>query len=178
MATGASHPIATPSRPQLSWARKSSTTLGTVPDVSIPTDPGGKVSVAPRVAQNHRTLVRRETRLIWPPVQSSVQRVDIYVEHKNRVEYVQELMEVAGAPAEEGGRMSGVSGDGPDLFNRPDPMRVTPNDAVHTLRRSFQRLAGLGVPNTGQGPITMDDMKTTLLQLSFQRRSCLRSSSS
>lgn len=49
-------------------------------------DPGGKVSTATMVAEYQRTLVRLETRLIWPSIQSSVQRLDIYIEHENLVE--------------------------------------------------------------------------------------------
>jgi hypothetical protein len=61
---------------------------------SVDADPGRKMFSGTMVAEYQRTFVGLEAWLIWPAVQSSVQRLDIYVEHENLVEQVEKLMEV------------------------------------------------------------------------------------
>lgn len=54
-------------------------------------------------------------------------------------------MEVARAATEECGRMGGVGSNGPDLVGGPDPVRVSPSDAVCAFGRACECLACLGV---------------------------------
>lgn len=80
-------------------------------------------------------------------------------------------MEVTGAAAEEGDWVGGVGDQGSDLVDRPNPVRVTPGDAVRdAFRWSGQCLACLGVADIGQDPVTMDDVVAAPFQFGSDRR--------
>lgn len=108
-------------------------------------DTNGKIFPGMMVAQHQPPLGRIETWLIRSPIQSPVQRLNVYVEHKNFVEQVQEFMEIARAATKEGGRMGGVGRNGPDLVDGPNPVRVSPNDAILAFGWSWQCLACFGI---------------------------------
>ena len=121
-------------------------------------DADGKIFPGMMVTDHQRPLGRLEARLIWPPIQSSVQGLNVYIEHENLVEKVQEFVEIARAATEEGGGMGGVGSNSADLVDAPDPVGVSPNNAVRAFGWPCECLARLGVADIGQDPITMDDM--------------------
>ena len=133
-------------------------------------DADGKIFPGMMVAEHQRPFGRLEARLIWPPIQSSVQGLNVYIEHENLVEKVQEFVEIARAATEEGGRMGGVGSNSADLVDTPDPVGVSPNDAIRACGWSCECLARLGVADIGQDPVTMDDMVASPLQFGSDRR--------
>lgn len=66
--------------------------------------------------------------------------------------------------------MGGVGSNGPDLVDGPNPVRVSPGDAILAFGWSWQCLACFGVADIGQDPVTMDDMITPPLQFGSDRR--------